>query len=359
MALSVNIDLQNILVDLGRAYNSETSGSSIISTLALATGPQFSVSLGRNLVSSYTNGPSPVEGNDFDILSSFGGNLRTLEIEIQNLYASLQSSFLAAEFAKLNTFIANAYGEDIRSYLNNDNYNSSTGPVYDIHGGFAQSYLDYNGASLIFKVAEINHSGPYTTMFHGPINYRGVGGFNRFILTSFTGPIFTITDENINTSTFTGPFNTVFEYGTTGSVNFNYILGSSGSFRTLAYPRMLDGGYAGPTGTTSNIYFNNVAFEIQQQPILRQAQAPNVLLLKAAIVNDDGDRDFVFKMVKNPTNSPTIDDVEQTQIITVSGEGSISVIEGTTGNTSFYRPFSLVSANGVQDGEIFEIWISE
>lgn len=357
--LSTTIDLQSILIDLGRAYSSETSGSSIISTVQLATGPKYSVSLARNLVSSYTTGNNPVGGSDYDTLNKFSTDLRSLEEEIQNIYYNLQSSYLSTQFSKLNTFITNAYSTDIRSYLNTYPYSTTTGPVYDIHGGFAKSYLDYNGNSLIFKLAEISVSGSYTTMFHGAMNYPGVGGFTKLVANSFTGPVYNISNENISTSLYSGSYGTVFEYGSTGSVCFNFILGNSSTIRTVAYPRLVNSGFAGPTGSTQLVRINNIAFTIKSQPIMRQAGAANTLILKASSVQDNGDRDFVFKMVKNNTNYPTDSDIEQTKIITVAGAGDYSTIIGTTGNASFYRPFSVVSATGVKDGEIFEIWVQE
>jgi hypothetical protein len=359
MSLSTNIDLQNILVSIGRAYQTDTSGSSIVSTVAMSTGPQYSVSLARNLVSAYTNGNNPVVGTDYDILSKFGTDLRSLEVEINTIYQSLQTSFLSAEFSKLNTFITNAYGTNIRSYLNNNTYDSTTGPVYDVHGGFAQSYLDYNGQSLIFKVADIICSGSIITMVPGPLLYPGTGGYTKCIPSTFSGPWTTISDENTSTYLFSGSNNIVMEYIGISGAYFGYILGSSGSYRTLAYPRIYNAGYSGNTGASMEIGVNGVTMSLTQEPAMRKANANNVYLLKAKTVVDDGDRDFVFKMVKSGNEYAAVADTEQTQTATVAGAGDTATIVGTTGNTSFYRPFSLVSAANLQNGEVFEIWVAQ
>lgn len=355
MSLNTNINLQTILERIGRAYNDETGDASIISTVAASTGPQFDIALARNLVSSYTTGGAPVSGSDFDILNNFTSNLRSLEIEIGNMYNNLKSSFLSSEFAKLNSFISSAYSTNIRSYLNNTSYNSATGPVYDIHGGFAQSYLDYYGSSLIFKVAEIKCSGSVIVMTHGPLSYDGTGGLSKINISSLSGSTLTLTDENIQTALYTGPNHLVIEYGVTGSTSFSYIYGSSGAYRTLAYPRIYNAGYGmqGPTGVS----FNGLSMSIERQPIFRDPNDNNIMILKAVTVVDSGDRDFVFKMVSNNTTKPTTSDVEQTQTITVAGADDTETIVGTTGNTAFYRPFSLVSATGLQNGEVFEIWV--
>jgi len=168
-----------------------------------------------------------------------------------------------------------------------------------------------------------------------------------------------ITNENIGTYLFTGPNNVVVEYAGTGSTYFGYIMGSSGSFMTLAYPRIYDAGFSTNTGSSLNFNLYNVSFQIQQQPMFRNPVSNNVFLLKATQVNDTGDRDFVFQMVSSPTDYPTTSNVEQSQIITVAGQGDLATIVGTTGNTSYYKPFSLVSATGVQNGEIFEIWVAQ
>lgn len=357
MPLNMNIDFQTILERIGRAYRDETGDASIVSTVLASTGPQFDIALARNLVSSYTNGGNPVSGSDYDVLSAFASNLRSLEIDIATIYNTMQSSFLASEFAKLNAFVASAFSTDIRTYLNNTTYNSATGPVYDIHGGFAQSYLNYYGSSLIFKVAEIRCSGPVVVMTHGPMSYYGTGGLSKTSITSLSGPTLTLTDENIPTALYTGPNNLVMEYGITGSVSFSYIYGSSGAYRTLSYPRIYDAGYAmaGPTG----ISFQGLSMTLERQPIFRYPNSANIMLLKAVSVVDNGDRDFVFKMVNSNVQKAMSGSIEQTQIITVAGVGDTETIVGTGGNTAFYRPFSLVSATGLQNGEVFEIWVTQ
>lgn len=358
MALSTNIDLSTILLDIGRAYNTETSGSSVVMTVNLSTGPQYSLSLARNLVSQYTNGSNPINGNDFDSLNNFASDLRTLEQVTNDIYTnSVKSLWLSAVYAKLDAFIASAYGTNLRTYLNTPNYSSATGPAYDVHGGFAQSFLDNKGNSLVFKVAEIVCSGSYVIMTHGPMSYRGIGGMTRQQVNSCTGSRYFISDENVSTSLFTGPYNTIFEYASSGSLGFCYILGSSGSYLTLAYPRVYDAGYAAPTGSSSLVAFRNISFGVQHQPAFRQTQTPNALILKATRMVQNGDRDFVFRMVTDNSVHPTSGSTEQTNVITVTTTGDTSTITGTTGNTSFYRAFSLVSANNLQDGEMFEIWV--
>jgi hypothetical protein len=369
MGLNTEIDLQTTLANLGRAYNDETGTSSIVSTVTSSTGPVYDVSLSRELMASYTTGGTPVSGSDYDTLSAFSNDLRALETDTSDQYNSIQTNFLSSQFNKINSFITAAYNTDIRSYLNSgpgtdEAYNSTTGPAYDIHGGFAQSYLDHHGNSLIFKVAEIVMSGSIITMIPAPINYTGIQGYNRMDIFTISGSTdnVTIPDENITTMFYSGPGNMNFEYGATGSATFAYILGSSGSYRTLAYPRINNAGYSTAAAATgaSIVGSPNTAFiNLERQPEFRYANSKETLLLKAKTVNDTGDRDFVFDMVKEDTLKATSDDVERTQTITVAEAGSTSVIVGTTGNTAFYRPYSIVSATNLQNGEVFEIWVSQ
>lgn len=358
MALGTQIDLQAILLDLGRAYYDETGLPSVYATSLLASGPMYDVTSARNLVASYTYGSQPITGSDFTTLNNFATNLQTLSSDTATIYSNVSALFLQSEFSKLNNFIATAYNTNIRSYLNTYQYVVNTGPVYDVHGGFAQSYLNYNNNSLIFKVAEITSDGTNVTMISSPHAYRGTTGLTRMVLSSFSGPTLIIADENITTETHSGPYNSIIEYGTTGSYSFSYIQGSLSSVKTLAYPRINDAGYAasGPTG----VAFGGLKFNINTQPAMRYPNSVNQFIIKATAVNDGGDRDFVLGMVKNNVLKavyPT--DVEQTQVITVAGTGSVAAIQGTSGNTLYYRPFNVISATNLQAGEVFEIWVMQ
>ena len=365
MSLGVTINLQQILIYLGKAYNDETGLPSIYPTSNLASGPIYDITLSRNLVSSYTYGTPPLSTSDFNTLSNFATGLQSLGTTTQQIYLSVAQNFLAAEFNKISTFSQAAYGTDIRTYLNTYQYITNTGPVYDVHGGFTQAYLNNYNTSLVQKVAEITSDGTNVTMTVAPLVYPGIGGLTKPIVSSLTGSIFTgpygafsfIPDENIVTVLYSGPNNSIIEYAATGSSNISFIAGSSVNFRTLAYPRMNNAGY-NSTGSYT-IAFTGTSFMVQPEPCRRYPGSPQTFLIQATNVYDAGDRNFVFTMLKTNSTKGIFANTDQTNQITVNSTGTTYVIQGTNGNSSYYRPCTLVSAQYVQAGEVFEIWTQQ
>jgi len=369
VALGITINLQQILIYLGKSYNDETGLPSVYSASQLSSGPVYEITLSRNLVASYTYGSNPLSASDYSTLSAFANNLQSLGSSTSQFYNNLASSFLSSEFNKISIFSSAAYGTDIRSYLNTYQYVANTGPVYDVHGGFALAYANFYNNSLVQKVAEIVYDGTYATMTVAPFIYSGTGGLTRPIVTTLTGSNFTgsygafqyITDENINTVLYSGPNNSIIEYAATGTMNISFIPGSSVNYRTLAYPRMNNAGYGATgsyTGSTVSITFSGTKFSVQSEPCRRYPGTQQSFILKATNVYDSGNRNFVFSMLKTNTTKGTFANTDQTSQITLNGSGPV-LISGTNGNTSYYRPFSLVSTQYLQAGETFEIWTQQ
>ena len=369
MALGVTINLQQILIYLGKSYRDETGLPSVYSASQLSSGPVYEITLGRNIVASYTYGNNPLSASDYSILSNFANNMQSLGASTSQFYNNLASNFLSSEFNKISIFSSAAYGTDIRSYLNTYQYIANTGPVYDVHGGFALAYSNFYNNSLVQKVAEIIYDGTYATMTVSPLLYQGTGGLTRPIVSTLTGSNFTgssgafqyIPDENVNTVLFSGPNNSIVEYAATGTMNISFIAGTSNNYRTLAYPRMNNAGYGATgsyTGSTVSITFSGTKFSVQSEPCRRYPGALQTFILKATNVYDSGNRNFVFSMLKTNTAKGTFVNTDQTNQITLNGSGPV-VIVGTNSNTLYYRPFSLVSAQYLQAGETFEIWTQQ
>jgi len=370
VALGVTINLQQILVYLGKAYNDETGLPSIYTASLLSSGPVYEITLSRNLVASYTYGNNPLSTSDFNTLSNFSAGLQTLGTSTAQFYANLAANFLSSEFNKIGTFSSAAYGTDIRSYLNTYQYVTYTGPVYDVHGGFSLAYSNFYNNSLVSKVAEIDYDGINATMTVAPLTYPGIGGLTRPVVSSLTGSNYTgpygafqyITDENVTTVLYSGPNNSIIEYAATGTMNISFIAGSSVNYRTLAYPRMNNAGYgvsgSSITGSQKTITFSGTSFIVQPEPNRRYPGTPQTFILKATNVYDNGNRNFVFTMLKTNTTKGIFANTDQTIQITLNGSGPVTII-GTNGNTSYYRPFSLVSTQYLQAGETFEIWTQQ